>query len=48
MENLKLFDKKVIGGAIMSDTLRRWKDATEDIRGDFEDLRRVIRGDPLA
>ena len=29
----------------MSDTLRRWKDATEDIRGDFEDLRRVIRGE---
>ena len=47
MENLKLFDKKVIGGAIMSDTLRRWKDATEDIRGDFEDLRRVIRGEEM-
>lgn len=31
----------------MSDTLRRWKDATEDIRGDFEDLRRVIRGEEM-
>lgn len=31
----------------MSDTLRQWKDATEDIRGDFEDLGRVIRGEKL-